>query len=529
MGKIHQVRLQKGGITYVYESESYWDREKKQPRSRRKLIGHVDPETGEVVPNRSYSQEPAIARTFVSGTYILFDTVAQRIGLKKILQDSLPRQADSILTCAYYMLSEGNALSRCEQWSAGTLTPLMGRLGDQRISELLQVLTKDRQMKFFRNWIADKSEDDTYALDITSISSYSDEIGVVRAGYNRDHENLEQINLALLIGSNTYRPLYYALLPGNINDRSSLTRFVGTVNAVGFRKFRIVMDKGFCTKANIDMLYETDMKFTISLVGGLKFAQDAISEVKGEIARFSNYRQILGSKVFVQSSLKKWNGHRCYTHVYYDETKKDKDIRRFMDRLYRCKSLLEAEQKVPERDRQFCERYFEIRDTPKRGRKVVSKDDEIEAFRVKDAGYLVLISNCEKDPVRCLEVYRNKETAESGFDEMKNDEDMYRLRVHSENAMDGKLFIAFVALTIKMELNRVVYSDEALRNRSVQEIIDEMKLFRCTYVEGRRKPFLTEPTKLQKQVMKTFVLDTDIDVDLPESADDEEIVTAEDS
>ena len=25
--------------TYVYESESYWDKEKKQPRSRRKLIG----------------------------------------------------------------------------------------------------------------------------------------------------------------------------------------------------------------------------------------------------------------------------------------------------------------------------------------------------------------------------------------------------------------------------------------------------------------------------------------------------------
>ena len=37
-------------ITYVYESESYWDKEKKQPRARRRLIGKVDPETGEVVP-----------------------------------------------------------------------------------------------------------------------------------------------------------------------------------------------------------------------------------------------------------------------------------------------------------------------------------------------------------------------------------------------------------------------------------------------------------------------------------------------
>ena len=37
-------------VTYVYESVSYWDKEKKQPRSSRKLIGKLDPDTGKVVP-----------------------------------------------------------------------------------------------------------------------------------------------------------------------------------------------------------------------------------------------------------------------------------------------------------------------------------------------------------------------------------------------------------------------------------------------------------------------------------------------
>lgn len=37
-------------VTYVYESESYWDKDKKQPRARRRLIGKIDPETGEIVP-----------------------------------------------------------------------------------------------------------------------------------------------------------------------------------------------------------------------------------------------------------------------------------------------------------------------------------------------------------------------------------------------------------------------------------------------------------------------------------------------
>ena len=40
----------RSGITYVYESVSYWDKEKKQPRSKRTLIGRLDPTTGEIVP-----------------------------------------------------------------------------------------------------------------------------------------------------------------------------------------------------------------------------------------------------------------------------------------------------------------------------------------------------------------------------------------------------------------------------------------------------------------------------------------------
>ncbi len=35
---------------YVYESEPYWDPEKQQSRSKRKLIGKIDKETGQIVP-----------------------------------------------------------------------------------------------------------------------------------------------------------------------------------------------------------------------------------------------------------------------------------------------------------------------------------------------------------------------------------------------------------------------------------------------------------------------------------------------
>jgi len=47
---IVKVHNKARNVTYVYESISYWDKELKQPRSHRKLIGRIDPATGDVVP-----------------------------------------------------------------------------------------------------------------------------------------------------------------------------------------------------------------------------------------------------------------------------------------------------------------------------------------------------------------------------------------------------------------------------------------------------------------------------------------------
>jgi hypothetical protein len=39
----------RSGITYAYESQAYWDKEKKVSRSKRTLIGRLDKESGEIV------------------------------------------------------------------------------------------------------------------------------------------------------------------------------------------------------------------------------------------------------------------------------------------------------------------------------------------------------------------------------------------------------------------------------------------------------------------------------------------------
>ena len=45
-------RKDSAGRVYAYSSESYWSKEKGQPRSKRTYLGRVNPETGEIIKGR---------------------------------------------------------------------------------------------------------------------------------------------------------------------------------------------------------------------------------------------------------------------------------------------------------------------------------------------------------------------------------------------------------------------------------------------------------------------------------------------
>ena len=55
---VYQTNKQTG-ITYAYESVSYWDKDKKQPRSKRQYLGRVDPETGEIIRKKDKKTDSA--------------------------------------------------------------------------------------------------------------------------------------------------------------------------------------------------------------------------------------------------------------------------------------------------------------------------------------------------------------------------------------------------------------------------------------------------------------------------------------
>ena len=76
------------GTTYVYESKSYWDKDKRQPRSDRTLIGKLDEQTGEVVPTDGRGKK----RTEIKKDTSLFNEQKQQLKEKGLLISQLTSQ-----------------------------------------------------------------------------------------------------------------------------------------------------------------------------------------------------------------------------------------------------------------------------------------------------------------------------------------------------------------------------------------------------------------------------------------------------
>jgi len=213
------------GVTYVYESVSYWDKEKQQPRNKRVCIGKLDPDNGAFIPSKrlktdqSVARDPAVtASAETVGPSLILDNITTRLGLDSLLKSCFPDSYLQIQMMAYYLVTQGGPLSHCEAWSKSHAPHITTTLTSQRINETLTTITIDSKQHFFTKWIKQVMEDDYLCYDITSISSYSELNEYIKFGHNRDKEKLPQLNLAMIFGQKNRLPVYFHQLPGNITD-----------------------------------------------------------------------------------------------------------------------------------------------------------------------------------------------------------------------------------------------------------------------------------------------------------------------
>lgn len=82
----------RSGITYAYESHSYWDPEKKMTRAKRKLIGRVDLETGEIVPTDGRNKKSKILASSDTDYKKMYEKLLKKYEAQETLIEALKKQ-----------------------------------------------------------------------------------------------------------------------------------------------------------------------------------------------------------------------------------------------------------------------------------------------------------------------------------------------------------------------------------------------------------------------------------------------------
>ena len=498
------------GVTYVYESVSYWDKKKQQARNKKVCIGKLDPSSGKLIPSKRLAPEQAAVRdpsvtasTEIVGPSIILDAITDRLGLRSLLKSCFPKEHQQILTMAYYLTTQGGALSHCGTWCKSHASSLEEFLTSQRISDILGSIGIDAKQTFFNKWMNKILENDYLCYDLTSISSYSELNEYIKYGHNRDLENLPQLNLAMLFGQQGRLPMYFQRLPGNISDVTTLHNLLKTFKALEAKTFHYVMDKGFYSKKNVEELLVSGDKFILSVPLNNKWVQHAIDEIYEVVNGPEGYRKIDGETLYVHSRLYPWGkeNRRCYLHMFYNAYARANTIDRFNADLVRYKEELESGKLIAEHQEAY-DTFFVIKTTPKRGMKVSYNTQVISQHINRYSGFQVLLTNSIKNPVEALQIYRDKDVVEKSFDDLKNQLDMKRLRMHSSATVDGRLFVQFIALIYMSALRREMRRSSLIERYTTRELLQEMETLTKVKYSGKYGHILTEITKSQREILK---------------------------
>ena len=512
----------KTGVIYAYESISHWDKDKQHSRAKRKCIGRVDPETQQIIPTRR-RKSPVIeekakrgpvpinrfARSFYGATY-LFDCIGEETGVTEDLKACFPDSYRQILSIAYYLILEDrNPLSRFPRWAAIHRHPYGSDISSQRSSELFVSITEEARQRFFRLQGKRRVDREYLAYDSTSVSSYSKCLRQVRYGKNKDHEHLAQINLTLLFGQQSRLPFYYRKLAGNIPDVKTLRKLLADMNTLGYEKIKVVLDRGFFSAANINDMYRHHLKFLIAAKLSLKLVKTHLDTVRDKMRSWTHYSQAY--QLYAYSLPITWDyvqdrpykgdtikaERRMYLHLYYSPERALEDEKAFNNRLIDWQEELTSGQRHPDHETQYA-KYFEVKSTPVRGTQVIAKEEALAEAK-RNYGYFALVSNEIKEAVKALEIYRNKDLVEKAFDNLKERLNLRRLAVSSEQSLDGKLFVQFIALIFLSSITKRMQESNLFKNYTMQEILDEFDLIECFEVPGQQMQ-IGETTKRQMEL-----------------------------
>ena len=410
------------------------------------------------------------------GPQLIFGGITKTYGLENMLTNAFGVEiARDILALSWFITAEGSALSNNDSWLPYYENPRGGGISSQNVTRLLDDIDFDGMMTFYKLWLkkiggkTGKTEKTLY--DLTSISYYGKRIPEAEFGHNKDNDGLPQVNYALLCIRGTGMPLFAWPMNGSISDIVTLETTLELLHKLGYRPNCLMMDRGFASRTNVSFMFTKKYTFLQTLKTSNAWVHDIIDFEKNERFLPRNQLEVGNHTYYGTTSDCKWviykdkskknssqqilvyhchkkgdsyanedekieiiDQYPCKAHVFFCQdlvgSKFDKFIKNLgveYDRLVTDKNA------VPKKE--FKDYFYVERKKYAKKRRVEYVNEKILEYRDKYAGYICYLTNDPtiKTAEDALKEYSTRDQIEKDFDELKNTEDMKRIRGGMEN------------------------------------------------------------------------------------------------
>ena len=494
------------GIEYVYEITPYYDPDTKKVRQKSRYIGKD--QDGKIVKVR----EKKLKDIFSYGEFLPIEQIIKYYKLDKFLIGELGKiQSKVVFAICLGRLLRGLSLQHISSWYEGTWLYYLTRelpLSSASISRTLSAIGQGRlQDKLVTHLIRQLKSKRTIFYDITSVSSYSELIKLLEWGYNRDQYDLPQINLSMILDKQEGIPLGYEIYPGSISDVKTLSNTVKKMSALGIKDFTLILDRGFFSLSNIDLLLQNYADFVIAVPERYSSVEKLIRQMGKDIERPKHLKKFDDEVIFVKETDIPVGNHILKGYCYYNPTRAQQEKDSFYKRLF------SIQQQIQELN---VHKYIKIKAFELMGNlsgyfslqvttdKIIAQiKEKAVARRLNKRGLFLIAYNGQYSWDECLSAYKEKELIERSFNILKNDLEFSTPHTHKDTTLKGLMFISLLALIIRMKIMRELKKANMSKDYGFEKMMLQLEKIKAV-VTDNGQVFYSEITKKQRELLELF-------------------------
>ncbi len=391
------------------------------------------------------------------------------------------RNPDTLYALLSYYLLSPHANCHAEDWWNLTYARFLfpkAQMSSQRISDaLVDIGSEDAKHKFFKEYFRYLAKDDNVERS-DNPAPFTDGILIDSSGLpnaihfpltamnNHNGKISEEVRLIYVVQQQTGMPLFFRYVAGNVIDVSTLPRTIAELKANGINTNFAILDAGYYTSKNADVLLDAGVTFISRMKNTFKVYQRVVK----------NHLDTLESK----NNLVRYNKRLVYVKCVPCRIGEKENRPAF---AYLCRDLTTKH----ELQKHLLER---------------AEDENLQGAEIFDAmrehGVFVLIFSKNIDSKKILQLYYTRDQVEKIFEICKQDTKILPLNVETEPTFRGHLMMTFMAAVIIKMLSKEL-ADTILTTESMF-----MNLHEQHAVVYDEELITTEPTRKMNIAYQTL-------------------------